>query len=285
MNKNKHILSLLAAGGLLAGSLHAQIELTVDNDDWNDAAWGSPVEQPTAGNDYVVDGSNSADNTRVNDGGGSVFAGDSLTLTNGGAAWFAGDGTADWILDGGEFRNIDAGSTFTIGGTVDVQSDSTVDLNKGAFNWDAALSGSGTLSFSGLFASNAASANTFGANSDGGFTGIFSLGGSTNPATEVVFTFETDFASAGLDVTGDAVNNIVYDLTGDRSFGSVTFGSTVLSAGTTYDATALANAGVDTDLFNDGGGTLTVIPEPSSFALLAGALGLGLVCLRRRRVN
>lgn len=48
-----------------------------------------------------------------------------------------------------------------------------------------------------------------------------------------------------------------------------------------YEGSILTATDVDT-LFNAGAGTV-VIPEPSTFVLLAGALGLGIVMTRRRR--
>jgi len=91
--------------------------------------------------------------------------------------------------------------------------------------------------------------------------------------------------------TGDHTATLYYD-DPVNVIGSYTFGSTTSWVEHSFSATATAiAAGQNLGILFEGGGTaypliddvsLSVVPEPSSFALIAGFLGLSWVMLRRR---
>lgn len=93
--------------------------------------------------------------------------------------------------------------------------------------------------------------------------------------------FNSSFSSAGGLVLNSG-SELVLDQ--NLSFTSVTIGSTVLAEGT-YTFAQL-NSAYDAYFVNGGSGSITVsaIPEPSTFAALAGVVALGAVGLRRRRL-
>ena len=246
----------------MTASLSAQIVLTVDNDDWNEATWGPGPSAPTSGNDYLVDGANAANNTRVET---PTFAGDSLTLTNAGLALFKSSGSTNWILDGGTLQHGTANNTFTVGGDVDVVSASTINLNNGDFVFSAPLSGSGDLTIE-----ENSGATSLTLNGGGTYSGQLDL-----DTTDVEITFGTSLSNASLLITGGS-----YNLTNNISLASFTADSVTLSPGT-YNATDLTNAGVSS--FTDNGGTLTVVPEPSSAILMLAGGGLLFAMGRRPR--
>ncbi len=79
-----------------------------------------------------------------------------------------------------------------------------------------------------------------------------------------------------------ATNAVIMKLDHNFSVGSLSVaGSSPLAAGT-YDYSDLFAAGFG-DYFTDDGGTITVVPEPSTAALVAGGLVAGVILLRRRR--
>jgi len=238
MKKLFLVLFITAAG--MAAPAFGQIVLTVDNDGWQEATWGTPAAVATAGNDYVVDGSNAANNTRVET---AAFAGDSLSLINGGEAGFKSSGSANWILDGGILKHVQLNGTYAIEGTVDVQGASTINTNNGIFSLDATLSGSAGLAF----------AN--GTSTTGPRGMILNGGGSYSGTMDFQFSSGLYFVRFGNSYTNATVPSSgsgTYDLLNDVSFAGFSWDGITLNPGT-YNATDLTTAGITS--FIDNGGT------------------------------
>jgi hypothetical protein len=88
------------------------------------------------------------------------------------------------------------------------------------------------------------------------------------------FGSDVDFGG-NLAIDSDSFLNIDQSITIARD--ALTFDGSVIAAGI-YSGTDLTNLGAG---FIDGGGTLTVLPEPSSIALLG--FGCAIALFRRRR--
>ncbi len=117
-----------------------------------------------------------------------------------------------------------------------------------------------------------------------GFTGTFNLGGGTRTggAKDATLDFGQDYFLPGVTLRmGEFASFDFLNLDQDLTFGSFSFASTSLTAGT-YSAETLNGLFGNGSQFIDLGGTLTVVPEPSAAALLAGA-GCVLAVLGRRR--
>ena len=121
----------------------------------------------------------------------------------------------------------------------------------------------------------------FGANDDGFFTigvGTSSLGGGFDNLSLNfdVGAFAVDSQSAGtLLVNGQSINVTSSYANQTVNLGNVTAGSLI-----TFDLTGL-DGGATYDNFMFSG--VAAVPEPSSFAAIAGVLAIGFVGLRRRR--
>jgi len=126
--------------------------------------------------------------------------------------------------------------------------------------------------FSGNWTLNAGWLKGSGANSLG--TGNFTLTSSEGPST-IDFDYDLSSPSRSLVLTGTA-SKLVLDQ--NLTFGTVTINGTTLAPGLyTY---AQLNSQFDSNIVDGGTGTVTVVPEPASAALLL--LGT-LPALRRRR--
>jgi hypothetical protein len=93
-----------------------------------------------------------------------------------------------------------------------------------------------------------------------------------------------------VDFTGNFnTQNLILDWVSGSGFSFTA--ATISSAGTTYEELWSAGnllvdgaqSGAFADNFSVSGATLTLVPEPSAYALLAGLLGLTWVMIRRRK--
>ena len=260
---------------------------TSSSTDWNTALWAGAV--PTAENDYVTDASLGSSGTsrlgtnvggRVRDYTGSTFAGNSLTIVANSELLLKQTGnqtsTANIILDGGVLR-LSAGtsSQATVAGTINVASESylgVADNGSPVLTISSALTGSSLLHVaSGL------GAGTVVFNGDlSGFTGTLSFGGGDAAGT---YDFDQDYDLSAASMVVNTLRTEVLNLDQAITVGSFMFGDSALSAGT-YDVATL-NSTFGTGTQFTGTGSIEVIPEPSTMALL-GVMGGALVLVRRR---
>ena len=270
------------------------------NNSWNsDAIWGGAV--PSSGNDYVTAGGFAAAGAtnlgasvtgRIRDIGGTTFAGNSLTIASSTELLLknqATTSTANIILNGGVLRFApDGGNSASLAGTLNVAAESYLGTNIGVaatFTVASALTGNSILHVAAGSGNTTNLSSTISFTGDlSGFTGTFNLGGGTRTggAKDATLDFGQDYflPGAGLVMGGFASADFL-NLDQDLTFGSFSFASTSLTAGT-YSAETLNGLFGNGSQFIDLGGTLTVIPEPGAAALLAGA-GCALVALTRRR--
>jgi arylsulfatase A len=229
--------------------------------DWNDALWGDPAAAPLAGNHYIFDRSGIWLHGLGKTYGG--FNGESLTLKPGASLFVSGGGPLDWtlILDGGQLQNRING-TSVITGSMRVDSASKVLMVAGDMELQTGLSGAGEL----RIAAHQDGGRTFVFNGDGAaYSGTFILADSGADGAALRVEFRKNCPSASLAFeTAAAGRRAVLVLKGALIFQNVRLpaqgGGTVELSPGTYDAAALNTAGVVPDCFEDGGGTMTVVP-------------------------
>jgi hypothetical protein len=266
---------------------------------------------PNPGNDYFVD--NGLLLRTPPPVGNYTFGGDSLTLgPNGGStdgAVFMPGGNFGFkteggggiitinnlILNGGTIRHIQGTSdVFTLAGNVNVLANSLIWAKQGPINITAAISGSGTVTNPtsdgpGRTLTFSSSANTF--------TGSLVNNGRFHLAENALFNFAIGASGISNSISGTgaetALNGVfLFDLSGasteaGSSWSLVTasnrsFGETFSVSGFTNNGGGVWSSGIYQ--FTQSSGTLEVIPEPSTYALLFGALVL-LGALTRRRLQ
>ncbi len=237
---------------------------------WNTAIWGDPVAVPTNGNDYVHDDSSPA--TLLGLGGtyGS-FAGDKLTLDTGSVLYSKGGGSLGGALylNGGQWQTRSAGTAIVLG-NIRVIANSTVLLVDGNLQLNTGISSTSNAVLTLQNYVNAGKSIVVNA-SDSGFLGTFDVKDSGNAAVTWTIQFDKSYSDATLKIEGqknDASYAAIYQLTGDIEFKNVQMpngsgGLVTLDPGT-YDAAALAAAGVSSDCYNDLGGTISVATPPVS---------------------
>lgn len=294
--------------GLLAASTANAATITMDASDafgvssFNAGTNWTGNAAPIAGNDYSTNGftlrtpANTSSHT---------FAGDSLTVTTGSSFSFKGTSSSatitvgSLILDGGSLATIIT-SDFHLAGGLSVTGNGGM-LNSQDKNLyvDSVLSGSGALSVIDSNGATNGSNTVFFTNGSNTYNGTLTVGNSFN----LTSTGKLNFA-----IGANGVNNSVmgagtaafdgifaFDLSGAASSGSWTivdistlnesFTGTFIVEGWTDNGDDTWGSGTYT--FSELTGLLTTaaIPEPSTYAMLTGALALGFVAIGRRRRN
>lgn len=236
---------------------------------WNNTIWGEPAAAPTAGNNYIADGTVVATLGTSNSGSGESFAGDSLTLRNGVIFTASRNVTENFILESGAvMRAANRNITVTAVSTVLVAAGESVvfDSTNREFTFAGTLNGGGNITVRGT------SGSVIIANAANTFNGNWAVESGT---LDLAHAFNSTTSS--LTLTGgkfDLSNGVSY------TFGSVVLGDQSLSAGTYSYADlsptlqAFFIAGTDSI-------TVAPIPEPSTYALLLGGGALALAAQRR----
>lgn len=262
---------------------------------------------PTSGNDYFTGAFNLQ---TPNDSSNYSFAGNSLTVETGGRLVYHGFKTANTItvsnliMNGGDFFNsgTNSGSQLTLAGNISVLSAAII--NTGNFDFgtliSANVSGSSTLTLAGSDGSNHTGTIRF-TSASSTFNGDISV-------TQTSKYQLTDTGVMNFLIGADGVNNSIY---GDSSQTALIQGTFVfdLSGAATdpgsswniVDVSTLTetfdtgfsvsgftetNPGIwtfDSYQFSETTGLLTVaVPEPSTYAMMAGLVILALGVYRRR---
>jgi hypothetical protein len=303
MNRLLMSISLVAVLLMSANASAATITL-VAGDGWGTSSFNSGLNwsnglAPSAGNDYQV----SIQQLRTPpDGGNHTFGGDSLTINAGGIFMYKGTGASgsitvdNLVANGGnviDHRN-GSGDICNLYGNVSVIADSVMYAKQGPINVYSVVSGSSMITNPGSDGGGRtltfySSANTY--------TGSIVNNGRFALADDALLNFVIGASGVNNSVSGTGPETVFdgdfsFDLTGAgtglgdswviASAASQVFGSTFTVIGFTDIGGDLWNSlanGV-TYQFSKVTGTLTVIPEPATLALLG--LG-GLALLRRRR--
>lgn len=260
------------------------ITQTVSNVDWNSAMWGAGPDAPTSGNDYVTAiGGN--DIVRIGAAGtSSIFGGDSLTgiagtrilskLQDGQTGTINGDLT----LAGGRlsFAPNGAGNNSILDFVnLAVTANSQIDVGASTLvsTVDATLTGSGDILF---LLENAPTAALYDQYIT--FTDISGYTGALTVTDEFGLEFGVSHLFANTLTLQDADSFLIVNAGQTLSF---TNGGLVDANGTvapgTYSGATLDALGAN---YLNNGGTVVVIPEPSSIALTLA--GMVLLFARRR---
>ncbi|MDF3128486.1 PEP-CTERM sorting domain-containing protein [Kiritimatiellaeota bacterium B1221] len=278
---------------------------------------------PSAGKDYVVDGTNSSSDAMRSPGSSSssgspyiqtaTFAGDSLTLQNGGLLSLKGSNynnrvvIDNLILDNGTVAANQPNTVPLFEGNIHLLSGGgIIDLDNGdrGIALKSVVTGTGALSLvtgtggrpisfesvsantysGGTYITGSRSSNYLNVKNDG----IFGTGD--------VFLDSTVLISIGSGTTHDYINDsamlsfdggtssIFLDFAGTDTIGALSFdGGSTFAAVGTWGATGSGAANIDDTRFS-GTGVLNVIPEPSSVMLVAiAAFSFGILKIRKRR--
>jgi len=228
-------------------------------------------------------GSGSGTNYAFNFNGGTLKA---STTSNAGATFWASDAkvTANVRNGGGTIDN--NGTNITIAHTL---VHSTIGGDN-ATDGGLTFSGSGTTTLSGANTCTGATTVSAGTLATGA-TGTFGAG-NVSVAASAALTFGNNASIADLSTLTFAktssAGSINLNFTGTETVGFVfdSVSSTYLNGGT-YTATELnsllASMGGNAVFTGTGSLSFSAIPEPATYAALAGALALGVVVIRRRR--
>ncbi|MDQ8207303.1 PEP-CTERM sorting domain-containing protein [Coraliomargarita sp. SDUM461003] len=294
----------MAACGLAAPMLNAadvtQVRSVSQGDHWNEAntdggAIWSDGNAASAANDYFVSGFTLRTTTSS-----STFSGNSLTLQSGGSLLLKpGEANRIYtinnlILDGGTINHGQPSNSNTfIAGAITLLSDSLYTATGSSYR-NATISAS--VSGSSVFNVNlgtsddltiSSASNSFsgewrvtqsdsGSVSDFFATGNGALGNAdVTIGSGIKFDVDYDIASSTKTLALDGI--MILDQ--NHTFGIVQIDGDTLAAGT-YSFADL-NTAYDA-FFEDGGtGSITVVPEPSVYALLSGLLVFAWIAVRR----
>ncbi len=298
----------LTASSLFLSSAHAANITQTTNasaaqGSWNNATvWGGSA--PTNGNNYfTATGLTASSSTSLNSisvtgrirDNGTVFGGDLLTINAGTELLLKGAGTytsnGNVVLNGGMIRlSPDSSTTTTFAGTLHVAADShvgVVRITNTSLDFTSTITGSNVLNIAAATGNATSGAGSIlGISFSGdlsGFTGTLKLGGGSFGIERVaVLDFNQDyFLPQTTLIMGASGTNDKLNLDQNLTFGSFSFGATALGAGT-YDSATL-NGLFGTGSQFTGLGSLTVVPEPGTYASLMGAASLLAVLGFRRR--
>ncbi|MDQ8207516.1 hypothetical protein QEH52_08350 [Coraliomargarita sp. SDUM461003] len=289
----------LAACGLAAPALHAQSVTQVNSLEagigWNaaasggDAIWSDGLAA-SGTKDYVV-GSGFTLRTPI---GTSTFAGNSLTIEAGGQLLLKPNNNDrvhtvnDLILNGGQITHGQPARTiaYQLAGSITLTADSTYDATGSDYRratFSASISGSSTFSINLgssddltiSSASNTFSGEWFVSQADSGsVSDFFATGNGALGNADVTIgsgiNFDVDY---DINNTTKALNlDGIMILDQDHTFGMVQIDGDTLAAGT-YSFEDL-NSSYDAFFVDGGTGSLTVVPEPSYFALSLAILAM-----------
>ncbi|MBC2603229.1 PEP-CTERM sorting domain-containing protein [Puniceicoccus vermicola] len=284
-------------------SLQAQILLTANDaggtSSFNTAGNWDSGQAPQAGNDYETNGFILK---TPDDNGDYTFAGDSLTVNS--RMDLVGSGLItinDLILDGG---NILANpSSVRLAGNLEILSSSSIFATRTDYKISSNISGSATLQISGWQQNNFPGYRVRFSSSESTFTGNIHV-------SDGHLLLEEN-SRMNFNIYGNGLNNQIYgfssgggsnqysaatfegDFYFDLSLASSTIGDswTVVNVfdqafGETFNVVGFANSGTTWTsgnyLFDEGTGTLSVIPEPSALGIVLFS-GMALLLFRRRR--
>ncbi len=317
-------LAVIACGAWAVDASAATITQKQDNsssESWNTAATWNPSGTPTAGNDYVNPGFIPRSPVTNN----STFAGDSLTFTSSSSALglkvpdnTTGTQTINNLTlvagsgNGPSITNYANGSTITLGGSITISGSSgNVRLWSGksdrVLKIGASITGSAgpaIVIYGGssgaddglveITSSNNAYAGGWNIQANLKGSGNGSLGsGDFTVHEDGSLDFDYDATANSLTLVSDGgsgashngallVNQSGLDLT----FNAATIDGNALAAGTYTFSNLATTYGSDLiKISNGGAGTLTVVPEPASVAVLVGLGALGMLKRKRRAAN
>ncbi len=319
MTKLTATIAAFAFIGLSAGAQAATVSLTTGdtfgNSSFNSAGGWSSAAAPSAGNAYQNNGFLLRTPATALS---YTFAGDSLTITgsanfsaaNNEALMWKGSGTTsvitvnNLIVNGGQLRHGQGDAdSFTLAGSITVGASGAGFATQCAFYVTAALAGAGDITVMDNGSGGAArtvyfrsTTNTFSGNlilNNARSRATFDNGGVFN------FVLGDNGVNNAIKNTGGGVLNLDglfqintsgANLTAGNTWNLVT--GTVASYGTNFSIQGFTNSG---GVWTNGAGTLqfsqttgaltalAAVPEPSSFAAIAGLATLGVASLRRRR--
>lgn len=289
--KKSLTIGLLTLG--ISGAAHAQSVFTnVDGNLWKtDANWSaneptSSVDASvTAGHNAVIDTGDTA-NAKKLTMNGTGTTGSSLTIQANGSLTLS-----DKLLLG-RYSTVTNNGTLTINTVIGMNSPGTqffnsgtitatnlLIKNNGVFNME---DGGSFMSTGKLLVSGDSETTT---------KGILNIHGGT---TKFIDTDWFDSTAVGFDlgdytIDFDNTGTLTFDLSADATnrYNDLKgiIGSAITDGWITTDGVKFADGGGATLAYNDTAKTitLTAVPEPGTYALLSGCLGLASVILRRRR--
>ncbi len=297
------LMIFFASSACLRAAVITQIRSQEAGTHWNQATTGgndvwSDGNAASGTNDYV----NSAYTLRTPTST-STFNGKSLTLETGGSLLLKPNGanrvfTVDnLILDGGKIIHGQPSITNVyIAGAITLNSDSIYEATGSSYReatisasitgssiFDITLGNSDRLEISSSFNNFTGEwrVNQFGSEDVTSKGFVASGDGSLGNASVFIDTlvkFDADYDISN--PTKSLVMDGVMTLDQDHTFGSVSIAGNALAAGT-YSFADL-NSSYDTNFADGGTGSITVVPEPGSLALLVVAMA-GFLALTRRR--
>ena len=266
------------------------------------------LRSPTTVGNYTFAG----DSLTVGGGSGAAVFSPVSANNNSFIAKIGGGSTfsANWILDGSQIRDgLGNGDNYTIGGTIAVTANGGAFLCQATQNVAAAISGSSIIYIGDHGAGNNSNRIVNIQSALNTFTGNVELTNTANNAWQSLLTFAPG-SLWNFVPTANGVNNSIFgtgtlhlggnlaiNLTGaDNTVGDAwqliapITGSFNAYYDPTFGINGFTQSGMQwsenangvTYVFDETTGALTVVPEPSAFALLGAGLGLGTLLLRRK---